>query len=109
MIQNTVILLFFIIALGGCSEGDRKVVLSDKDGTRTLTYEYGKGFIPQAKVPDDVPVLIYSMNVVMSEAYTEKDILTAQTLQKAIKEKDFRTIERTVVEFRFRQVQQGKK
>lgn len=62
---NWLVVLLFLV--GGCSGGDRRVVLSDESGSRTLTYQYGKGFIPQAKVPDDVPVLVHSMRVVMSE------------------------------------------
>ena len=52
-IEKTVSLLLLVSALFGCSGEDRKVILSDETGSRTLVYEYGKGFIPQARVPED--------------------------------------------------------
>ena len=107
IIGITLSLLVLAVLLVGCSGGDRKVVLSDQTGTRTLVYEYGRGFIPQAKVPEDVPVLVHSMQLTMADALKENDVLTAKTLQTAVKEHDFRTIERTVVEFRFRQIQKA--
>ena len=109
IIRSVLLLLLLVVTLVGCSGEDRKVVLSDETGSRTLVYEYGKGFIPQARVPEDVPVLIHSMQTTMADALKENDILTAKALQTAVKEHDFRTIERTVVEFRFRQIQKAAK
>jgi hypothetical protein len=105
-IGNAISLLLLIVALVSCSGRDRKVVLSDATGSRTLVYQYGKGFIPQARFPDDVPVLTHSMQLTMTDALKENDMFTAKALQTAAKERDFRAIERTVVEFRFRQIQQ---
>jgi len=102
-------LLFLAIAFAACSDRAQRVVLSDATGSRTLVYDYGKGFIPQARVPDDLPVLVHSMQLVLSEASKEKDFLTVKALQAAVSEQDFRTIERTVVEYRFRQIQAGGK
>jgi hypothetical protein len=102
-------LLVLAGTLVACSDNDRRVVLSDETGSRTLVYQFGKGFIPQARVPDDVPVLIHSGVQAISDAVKENDFLTVQTLQRALKENDFRSVERATVEFRFRQLERGAK
>lgn len=97
------------LALFGCTERNEKVILSDQTGTRTLVYESGKAFIPQAKTPEDISILVHSLQLTIADARKENDMLTLWTLKRAGEKRDFRTIERTVVEFRFRQIQKSLK
>lgn len=93
-------------ALIGCSD-KKKVVLSDESGTRTLVYSFGTGFVPRAKVPEDLPILVYSFAQAQKDASEDRDFLTVKTLQNAWRERDYRNLERTIVEFRFRQLEKA--
>jgi hypothetical protein len=106
--RNLVRSLLLASVLAGCSD-DRKVVLSDETGSRTLVYPFGSGFVPRARTPEDLPVLAHSFALAVDEAARKNDVLTVRTLRAAWKERDYRSLERTIVEFRFRELERSRK
>ena len=93
-------LLGLIIA--GCEQSrSQQIILADDTGSLKLVYDCS-AFRPQAESANDLRILALAVPATMRHATEHGNIITAQSLMNAYSQekKDWRAIERIVIEYR---------
>lgn len=88
----------------GCTKPSPRITLSDATGEHVIVYDYTHGFMPSAKTREDIRVVTDSAQVVAKEAQQAGDVVVIRSLQRAFRDKDVRSMERIVVEYRAQQL-----
>jgi len=99
---NYIIIIAIIAILiipTGCSNS--KIVLQGKDGGRQLVYD-PDNFKPQAETTEDIDILLSAAEETLKMAVENQAVVSAKEISDALNEKDVRTLERLVVEYRAR-------
>jgi|SRR5437899_1699384 len=93
-------LILLSLTISGCEpSGSRQAVLSDESGSHKLVYDCS-AFRAQAESADDLRVLALALSETMRHAADHGNVVTAQSLQNAYQQKDWRTIERLIIQYR---------
>jgi len=99
---NYIIIITIIAVLmipTGCSNS--KIVLQGKDGGKQLVYN-PDNFKPQAETTEDINILLSAAEETLKAAVENQAVVSAKEITDALNEKDIRTLERLVVEYRAR-------
>jgi len=99
---NYIIIIAIIAILmipTGCSNS--KIVLQGKDGGRQLVYN-PDNFKPQVETTEDINILLYAAEETLKATAANQAVVSAKEISDALNEKDIRTLERLVVEYRAR-------
>ena len=86
---------------GAFSSGNR-VVLKSSDGKQQLVYDCG-AFRPQADTSDQIEILLTAAGETMKAAGETQSIITGRALQEAWGKRDYRAMERIIVDYRCNQ------
>jgi hypothetical protein len=93
-----VIALALFLPLSGCGKARNQIVLSDESGSRKLIYDCSV-FRPQAESGQDMPILALALSATLRHAAEHQRFVTARSLQSAWKNRDWRAMERLIVEY----------
>lgn len=74
-------------------------MLASQDGSRKLIYD-SDSFQPQAKGPEDIPILAKAGVEIVQECNASGDVITKLAIFSAIKSANFRELERLVYDYK---------
>ena len=90
------IVTFLLIVLVSCSGS---IVLESEDKSKRLIYSCGS-FESQAKTPKDIRILALSFKETLKSAAKSKDIVYIQSATNAFSQRDWKRLERLIVEYK---------
>ena len=92
------IILVLAAVFSGCGPRNQ-VILATDDGTKRLVYDCDN-FRPQVESAEQLQILMAACRQTGQHAYDHQRIVTRQELNEAVKARDWRRLERLIVEYR---------